>query len=145
MVRGQILIHILIHTHTYSYILIHTHRYSYILIYTHTYSYIYIYIYIYTYICLCLCRYDASFPVPPTYTFLKREGYWSITAMFCILNQVVLYGITTFVCIASLIFSIYYEDPNKVFDWDCLFDEDDDGWTRRTSSPTLSPNYMGLT
>ena len=89
--------------------------------------------------------YDASYPVPPTFTFLKKEGYWTTTAMFCILNQVVLYGITTFVCIASLIFSIYYEDPNKVFDWDCLFEEDDDGWTRRTSSPTLNPNYMGLT
>ena len=89
--------------------------------------------------------YDASYPVPPTYTFLKKEGYWTITALFCILNQVVLYGITTFVCIASFMFSIYYEDPGKVFDWDCLFEDDDDGWTRRTSIPTLNPTHAAPT
>ena len=94
------------------------------------------------YICICSCRYDASFPVPPTYTFLKREGYWSITALFCVLNQVVLYGITTFVCIASLMFTIYYDDLDKVFDWECMFegdDNDDNTWKRVTSYPTQDP------
>ena len=63
--------------------------------------------------------YDAPYSVPPTWTFLKNEKYWSITIFSILVYQTTLVALSSFCCIS--IFIVTFANLEEVFDWECDF------------------------
>jgi hypothetical protein len=61
--------------------------------------------------------YDASYSVPPTWTFLKEQGYYTITIIAVLMYQASLVGISAFCVITGLIFT--FADLKEIFQWEC--------------------------